>query len=141
MRFEPPVPRSAVMTMTKDVKIGYLNLKAGDIFAIDIARAQRNKDQWISPEQFIPERFDPKSPYYLTPAGQKRHPMSFGPFLGGKRVCLGKTFAEYIERYVVASFIHRFPHLEFEDKQSYERLPAYNLSGKETIPIFVRQAQ
>ncbi len=28
--------------------------------------------------------------------------MSFGPFLGGKRVCLGKTFAESFAKIVVA---------------------------------------
>jgi cytochrome P450 len=44
--------------------------------------------------EFIPERFDSSSEIAKTPSGAKRHPMSFGPFLGGKRVCLGKTFAE-----------------------------------------------
>jgi cytochrome P450 len=49
---------------------------------------------------FIPERFDPSSKYYLTPSGKKRHMNSFGPFLGGKRICVGKTFAEIVSKIV-----------------------------------------
>ena len=51
--------------------------------------------------RFIPDRFDPTSKYYLTPKGTKRHPMSYGPFLGGKRICLGKTFAENMAKCII----------------------------------------
>mmetsp|Transcript_30642 Transcript_30642/g.30119 ORF Transcript_30642/g.30119 Transcript_30642/m.30119 type:complete len:104 (+) Transcript_30642:596-907(+) len=101
------------MTLTDDMQIGSYKIRAGDGFAIDMFRLHRNKDQWKDPESFIPDRFDPKSPYFLTPAGKKRHPMSYAPFLGGKRICIGKTFAELIGRYVVASFIHKYPTVEF----------------------------
>jgi len=65
-----------------------------------------NPKEWREPKKFIPERFDFNSPYYLTPEidgqpGKKRHPMSFGPFLGGKRVCLGKTFAENVVKSII----------------------------------------
>jgi len=52
-----------------DTSLGKYNFKAGHVFAVDIFRLHRNKDQWIEPEKFIPERFDPKSPYFLTPSG------------------------------------------------------------------------
>jgi cytochrome P450 len=78
---------------------------------IDIHYLHHNKEEWIDPEKFIPERFVPSSPYYLTPEGTKRHPMSFGPFLGGKRICLGKTFAEIVAKVVGTTLIH---HLDFE---------------------------
>jgi len=68
---------------------------------ININALHHNPNEWISPEKYIPERFDPDSEYYLTPSGKKRHPMSFGPFLGGKRICLGKTFAENIAKCVI----------------------------------------
>ena len=57
-----------------------------------------NPDEWIEPESFIPERFDPLSKYFLTPKGTKRHPMSYGPFFGGRRICIGKTFTEILGR-------------------------------------------
>jgi len=77
-------------------------------------RLHRNKEEWIEPEKFIPERFDPQSKYYLTPTGKKRHPMSFGPFLGGKRICLGKTFAETISKIIGPTILAHFD-FEFKD--------------------------
>jgi len=65
--------------------------------------------------------------------------MSFGPFLGGKRICVGKTFAELIAKFVVASFINRFPDLEFCDKEHYSRLPRYNTGNEEAAPMYVQQ--
>jgi len=104
-------------------------------------RLQKNKEEWIEPLAYIPERFDAKSRYYLAPSGKKRHPMSYGPFLGGKRVCIGKTFAELIAKFVVSSFIYKFPHLEFCDKANYTSLPRYNTSNEIMIPLYVQQKQ
>ena len=72
---------------------------------VNIRYLHNNPDEWQEPDSFIPERFDPTSKYYLTPSGKKRHPMSFGPFLGGRRICIGKTFAESIGRYLLTMII------------------------------------
>ena len=37
--------------------------------------------------------------------------MSFGPFLGGKRICLGKTFIETVSKIIGPTIISNF---EFE---------------------------
>ena len=84
------------------------------------------KDQWKEPEKFIPERFDPSSEYFLTPSGQKRHPMSFGPFVGGKRICLGKTFAEIMAK-VVGSAIISLYDFKFENESYYKGKPRNDL--------------
>ena len=86
----------------------------------------RNPKEWREPNSFIPERFDPRSEYYLTPSGQKRHPMSFGPFLGGKRVCLGKTFAEMVSKLVGPTLLIEFD-FEFVDKKLYKEKPINDL--------------
>lgn len=78
----------------------------------------RDSATWIEPLKFIPERFDPRSKYYLTPDGKKRHPMSFSPFLGGKRICLGKTFAELVSKIVGPSMLNLFNY-EFVDPKHY----------------------
>ena len=85
-----------------------------------------NRDEWIEPEKYIPERFDPSSPYYLTPKGKKRHNMSFMPFLGGKRICLGKTFAEATSKIIGPSLIMNFD-FEFVDKAMMTKKPTNNL--------------
>ena len=69
---------------------------------IPIQAIHMNEKLWKNPNEFIPERFDPDSKYFLTPFGKKRHPMSYSPFLGGRRICLGKTFAENVGRSVLA---------------------------------------
>ncbi len=88
------------------------------------------------PEEFIPDRFDPKSPYYLTPDGKKRHPLSFGPFLGGKRICLGKTFAENFGKCVLSVVISQMDftftnseHYKIKPPQLFVKdLPPYNVT-------------
>ena len=93
------------------------------MFDIDIYALQHNPEEWIEPEKFIPERFDPASPYYLTPKGTKRHPMSFGPFFGGKRACLGKTFAETMARVFGTILLYKFD-FAFVDEKHYTFKPA-----------------
>eukprot|EP00350_Pseudokeronopsis_sp_OXSARD2_P013155 CAMPEP_0170567622 /NCGR_PEP_ID=MMETSP0211-20121228/80596_1 /TAXON_ID=311385 /ORGANISM="Pseudokeronopsis sp., Strain OXSARD2" /LENGTH=189 /DNA_ID=CAMNT_0010889127 /DNA_START=560 /DNA_END=1125 /DNA_ORIENTATION=+ len=130
LRIEPPIPVSSTQQVTETIRVGDYTLRDGDVLAVDMNRLHYNKEEWIEPSAYIPERFDPKSRYYLTPSGQKRHPMSYGPFLGGKRICVGKTFAELIAKFVVASFVHKFPNLEFCDKANYSALSRYNTSNE-----------
>ena len=86
----------------------------------------RNPDQWFEPLKYIPDRFDPEHKYFLTPEGKKRHPMSFGPFLGGKRICLGKTFVETISKITGPSLLYSFE-LEFTNEDDAVRKPANNV--------------
>ena len=65
-------------------------------------------EQWIQPESFIPERFDPKSPLFLTPDGKRRNPYSFSPFLGGSRICIGKTFIEVVSKMTLPTLLSHF---------------------------------
>jgi cytochrome P450 len=84
-----------------------------------------NPDEWKEPEKFVPERFDPYSEWFLTPSGAKRHPMSFGPFLGGHRICLGKTFALSSLKRVLPIIIMLLD-FEFVDKIVYTKKPPKN---------------
>lgn len=64
--------------------------------------------EWFEPEHFIPERFDENHPYYLTPSGKKRNPYSFAPFLGGQRICIGKTFVDQTSKLSVSTILTHF---------------------------------
>ena len=103
-----------MMEFTEETEIGGKIIPAGQEFLINMAYIMVHPDQWHSPEDYIPERFDPTSKYYLTPSGKKRHPMSYGPFLGGRRVCLGKTFAENIGKCILAIIVTQMD-FEFVD--------------------------
>ena len=88
--------------------------------------------------RFQPERFntsDPNNEWLLTTEGKPRNPFSYQPFTGGKRVCLGKTFAEVVTKYTIPLLFLYFD-FAFEDhvKQSAEKHP-YSLSGLEELPM------
>lgn len=118
--------------VTEPIDICGYHIRSDHGFQINIQALHHNKDEWDQPEEFIPERFDPQSKYFLRPDGNKRHPFSFGPFLGGKRICLGKTFAENIAKSILAIITTQLD-FEFEDKIHYEKKPSNGISQKEPV--------
>jgi cytochrome P450 len=99
---------------------------------INIYALHHNQDEWQRHDEYLPERFDPESPLFFTPAGKKRHPMSFGPFFGGKRICLGKTFSEYIAK-VFATVITMNYDLKFVDQEHYNRKPLITVASAKPV--------
>ena len=97
----PSVRITTEFCLNETVELGGVTVPAKQDMNILIYLLHINPKEWIEPMKFVPERFDSDSKWSLTPAGTKRHPMSFGPFLGGKRICLGKSFAESIGRLIV----------------------------------------
>ena len=59
----------------------------------NIIYIHHNSKEWQSPLEFIPERFDPESPYFLRPDGKQRSPYSYLPFMVGSRKCPGQILA------------------------------------------------
>jgi len=78
-----------------------------------------NSKEWQRPDEFLIDRFDPKSPLYLTPGGKKRNAFSWLPFSGGKRVCFGKTFAEANLKFLT-TYITQTYDFEFEEPELYK---------------------
>jgi cytochrome P450 len=54
----------------------------------------------------------------LTPEGKKRNPFSFSPFLGGIRICLGKTFIEEVSKVTLPNILKSFD-FEMEDAKNF----------------------
>lgn len=108
MRIAAPAEGSSTSCFNKPVTIDGIQFDAGDAFFVMMKYIQMDPKQWIEPNSFIPERFDTESPYYKTPDGGKRNPFAFCPFLGGSRVCLGKTFAEITLKFVLPIWYHAF---------------------------------
>lgn len=132
MRIEPSVQLSSTNMVTEQIEVCGYKIRSDHSFQINMMALHHNKQEWITPEKFIPDRFDPSSSYYLRPDGKKRSPFSFGPFLGGKRICLGKTFAENIAKSVLAIIISQFD-FKFCDPSHYDRKPANTLHHREPI--------
>ena len=104
----PPVYYSSTIRMSENVQAGPLRIRKGDPISINMGRMQNHPSEWQQPEKFIPERFDPKSTYFLTPTGKRRNTYSFSPFLGGQRICIGKTFIEVISKLTVPTLLSKF---------------------------------
>ena len=111
MRINPPAPSTFPSMFSKKTKIGEVEFTTDTSFFINIQAIHNDPKVWISPEVFNPDRFDPKSPMCKRPDGKPRSPLAFCAFSGGKRVCLGKTFAEIMLGYTIPLIYY---HLDFE---------------------------
>ena len=66
---------------------------------------QHNANEWQNPLEFIPERFNPNSPYFLKPNGKQRSPYAYMPFMVGGRSCPGQILAMLELKILVAKII------------------------------------
>jgi len=114
LRFEPPILFSSFMNVTEKIDIDGITVLPSDLMVVNMHQLHHDPDQWIKHYEYIPERFDSESPYFLTPSGKKRHPFAFSPFFGGRRICIGKTFAEIVSKVVVCGLLGRL-HFEYAD--------------------------
>ena len=117
-----------------------LHLRKDDIFYIGMGALCNDPNEWHHPEKFIPERFDSRSEYYLTPSGKKRNPFSFSPFLGGMRICLGKTFVEEVSKVTLPTVLRRF-WFEAEDPSKFEVPVNHMLCQREPVVHMILKAR
>lgn len=78
----------------------------------------------------------------MTPDGSKRLPFAFSPFLGGKRICLGKTFAEIVAKFVVPALLGRlqFSYVDKEIESGIKEKPPQNLN-QDKDPVIMMHVQ
>jgi len=137
LRIDPPLSTSTFQMVTEPTEIGGYKIRNDHGIYINFYALQHNPDEWIDHNEYIPERFDPTSKYFLTPCGKKRNPFSFGPFLGGNRICIGKTFAEYMAKSVVSVIISQL-NFEFVDPLFLTKKPMNSISSYYNLPVMVK---
>lgn len=124
----------------KDKKI---LLKKQDPFMILFEAIHHDPKQWVEPHLWEPERFntrDKSNKWTRDSEGNPRNPLSFTPFMGGKRICLGKTFAEVTVKYTVPMIFH---HLDFEfatESQKTEPKKTYAISGVKELVMLMKMS-
>jgi cytochrome P450 len=125
--------------MVDTIQCGPLKMRKGDPFSVGMYALCNNPDEWIEPGRFIPERFDKNSEYFLTPGGKTRNPYSFSPFLGGSRICIGKTFVETVSKLTLPTLLtkFKFEFLEGVNPETFE-YPHNNMTSKSIPDIRVR---
>lgn len=116
LRIEPPASLSFPMLTTEDITIGSgpdkLNLVKDTKIMTMAQEIHHDPEEWREHLVYNPDRFNKDSEWFLRPDGKPRNPLSFTPFLGGRRICVGKTFAEIIIRFTVP-YLYHFCDFEF----------------------------
>ena len=95
---------------------------------------QNDPEQWKDPNLFIPERFDFSNDWSKTKDGKKRNPHAFAPFMGGSRICLGKTFAEIMLRFTIPLYYHFFD-IELVKPEHKKDRPFVTIGASKPIEI------
>lgn len=132
LRIEPPVSFTTSHMVTREVTLARgtekeLKIRAGDLIHFEFGLLHHDETQWGSQHnEFIPERFDSNSDHFRAPSGKNRHPFSYAPFLGGHRICLGKTFAETVAKKMIALML-KFYTLELADPEMKKKNILYNI--------------
>jgi cytochrome P450 len=105
MRLYPPawtVERDAVA----DDDVAGVRVPAGSLVAIPPYLVHRHPQSWPDPAGFDPRRFLPDG--HGGPAGLSRHRYAYIPFGGGRRACIGSSFAEFETVLVLAAIARRY---------------------------------
>jgi cytochrome P450 len=100
MRFYPPawsIPRVAIA----DDVIGGLRVPKGSTVIVPIHGIHHDARFWPDPEVYDPERFMPGRAH-------ERHRSAYLPFGGGRRVCIGSSFALMETTLMTAMMSRRF---------------------------------
>ena len=122
----------------QDARLGSFNIKAKDEMIINYYGLHFNSKEWQHPYKFLPERFDPENPLFLTPEGKKRHPFSYVPWNGGRRGCIGQSFAD---KNVKTVMIYMLSHFDFKfadpEMPTWHGYPMCHQGQSKRIPIMV----
>ncbi len=99
LRLYPPIHIGNRM-VAADLDFGAgQTIAAGERMFYSIYLTHRDPQVWDAPDQFCPERFE---------HGRKTPPMSYIPFGGGPRACIGAAFGQAEARIVIAHLLQTY---------------------------------
>jgi len=86
---------------TQDCTIKGLHIKKDNSILIPVYSIHHDPEYFPDPDKFDPERFSPE-------AKQSRHPYAYQPFGHGPRNCMGKRFALFEMKMILARILKKF---------------------------------
>ena len=116
LRIESVVSHRVSQTVERDTTLEFdgkvIPLKKDCPISIFYPSVHKDPHQWPEPEVFEPERFSHSGKgdkkWLQTSDGQPRNPFAFTPWMGGKRVCLGKGLVETMLRFTIPLIYHHW---------------------------------
>ncbi len=100
LRLYPPIHIGSRLT-AEDVELQGYVIPRGTRVMYSIYLAHRDPAYWSEPDMFIPERF-------LRENAARRPPLTYVPFGGGPRNCIGAAFSQIEAKIVLARILQRF---------------------------------
>lgn len=100
LRLNPPIP-VVLRVLSRDARVAGHDLAAGTYVLPSPWLAQRDPARWPDPARFDPDRW----------LGARHAPNVHLPFGGGPRICIGRAFALFEMRVVLASLLALAPGL------------------------------
>jgi len=100
LRLYPPIHVGNRRVATDMTLQGY-HVPAETRLMYSIYLSHREEEHWHDPEAFIPERFDRQNE-------EHRPPLTYIPFGGGPRNCIGAAFAQVEVKVVLARLIQKY---------------------------------
>ncbi|XP_054259703.1 probable cytochrome P450 49a1 [Macrosteles quadrilineatus] len=108
--------------MTKDSVIAGYQIPKGTQIVFQHYVISNSEEYFSEPHKFIPER-------WLKCSREQHHPFASLPFGYGRRMCLGRRFAELEIQTLVAKMVQAFKMEYHYDKLSYSIHPMYMPDG------------
>lgn len=100
MRLHTPVPVSGPRLVSEDTFLGETFIPKGSTVVIDAISLHRNPKDWSNPDEFDPSRFAPGGEV----ENQAGSGMTYAPFGGGSRHCIGRNFALNEQKVLLSMF-------------------------------------
>jgi cytochrome P450 len=129
MRLYPPAYIIGRQAM-RDVDIGPYRLPKKMTAFINIYGMHHRAKYFPDPDKFDPDRFKPEA--------EKQMKMSYLPFGGGPRICIGNQFALLEGQLVLATIAQRVT-FEATSDRTIEPEPLITLRPKNGVPLVVRR--
>ncbi|KNA19705.1 hypothetical protein SOVF_058900 [Spinacia oleracea] len=102
LRKHSPVPIIPIRYVHEDTQIGGYHIPAGTEIIVNLYGCNRNKNQWETPDEWIPERFLDNNKYESNDLFKT---MAFG---AGKRICAGALQAMLISCTSIGRLVQEF---------------------------------
>ncbi len=125
LRLHPPI-HIANRCVVEPITFEQGTVPAGERLFFSIYLTHRDPAIWDDPDAFHPERFA---------QGRKVPPMSFVPFGGGPRACIGSAFGQAEARIVIAHLLRQF---HFEPIQPYRIRPHMGATLEPRPGVYMR---
>lgn len=136
LRIDCSATASVSYEALQDVQICGVDIPKGEILLIDILAMHFNEEEWHTPNEFIPERFDPESKFFYKPGTEKemRSPYAYTPFGLNVRNCPGQAIAK-IEMKVIVAYLMTMMDYEVDTNTLRNPFAKFGISSQLELPI------